>query len=257
LRVNERYFLWLLKKSLEVPQLPKLGDQKCIPRWRKSFIRHPSASSFQGESAERVFQQPLLITTAMWKATRDRRKVSVMKGVSLALLLYLLGSLAVGQTAANKVIPGSTSVCEIVEHPDRFEGQSVTLHARYNVNWEWGAWIVDERCDKGLWVALANGYSTPTYLSKLYIERNSAFYSFQKQERLLCNGMDLLCEFDFLEADFTGVVVGPNHFPERPFQHSSVLVVSNIAKPKLHRDEHPMDTRLPALPSEIPEPTQQ
>jgi hypothetical protein len=45
---------WLLKKSLQW-KLPKLGDQKCIPTWRKSFIVHPSASSFQGEDAERVF----------------------------------------------------------------------------------------------------------------------------------------------------------------------------------------------------------
>jgi hypothetical protein len=67
--------MWLLKKSLEVPQLPKLGDQKCIPRWRKSFIRHPSASSFQGESAERVFQQPQAIAQvcAVCSPTRKRR----------------------------------------------------------------------------------------------------------------------------------------------------------------------------------------
>ena len=37
--------LWLLKKSRLVQKLPKLGDQKCIRRWRKSFIGHPSASS--------------------------------------------------------------------------------------------------------------------------------------------------------------------------------------------------------------------
>jgi len=37
---------WLLKKSRLVQKLPKLGDQKCIPRWRKSFIGHPSVSSF-------------------------------------------------------------------------------------------------------------------------------------------------------------------------------------------------------------------
>jgi uncharacterized repeat protein (TIGR03803 family) len=39
-----------------------LGDQKCIPRWRKSFVGHPSASSFLCEEVERVFQQPRLIT---------------------------------------------------------------------------------------------------------------------------------------------------------------------------------------------------
>jgi hypothetical protein len=63
--VNERYCLWLLKKSLRVEKLPKLGDQKCIPRWRKSFIEHPSASGFQGESVERVFQRPRLLSTTI------------------------------------------------------------------------------------------------------------------------------------------------------------------------------------------------
>jgi hypothetical protein len=53
---------WLLKKSLQWQKLPKLGDRKCIPRWRKSFIGHPSASRFLCEDAERVFQQPQAIT---------------------------------------------------------------------------------------------------------------------------------------------------------------------------------------------------
>ena len=54
---------WLLKKSLQCQKLPKLGDQKCIPRWRTSFIEHPSASSFLCADAERLFQQPRDATT--------------------------------------------------------------------------------------------------------------------------------------------------------------------------------------------------
>ena len=65
----------------------------------------------------------------------------------------------------------------------------------------------------------------------------------------------MLCEFDYIEADFTGVVVGPNHFPERPLEHASVLVVVSVADSKLHRNEHPMDTQVPALPSKVPDPT--
>ena len=53
---------WLLKKSLQGQKLPKSDDQKCIPRRRKSFIGHPSASSFLREEAKRVFQQPPAIT---------------------------------------------------------------------------------------------------------------------------------------------------------------------------------------------------
>jgi hypothetical protein len=73
---NLRYRLWLLKKSLQWQKLPKFGDQKCIPTWRKSFIGHPSASSFLREDSKRVFQQTRLITTArresqapVWQST--------------------------------------------------------------------------------------------------------------------------------------------------------------------------------------------
>ena len=40
---------------------PNSGDQKCIRNRRKSFIAHPSASSFKGNLCERVFQQPQAI----------------------------------------------------------------------------------------------------------------------------------------------------------------------------------------------------
>jgi len=42
-----RYWLWLLKNSFRGQKVPKLGDQKCIPRSRKSIVGHPGASSFQ------------------------------------------------------------------------------------------------------------------------------------------------------------------------------------------------------------------
>jgi len=57
----------------------------------------------------------------------------------------------------------------------------------------------------------------------------------------------------WVEADFTGVLVGPGHFPDRPLEYASVLIVTNIAGSKLHRDEHPMGTDPPHLPNEIPE----
>lgn len=94
--------------------------------------------------------------------------------------------------------------------------------------------------------------NVPT-LDRLLAETEYQFDAFRKKEKLLCNGMGLLCEFDFLEADFTGVVVGPNHFPQRPLPDNSVLVVTSIAAPKLHRDEHPMGTQKPPLPNTIPE----
>lgn len=167
------------------------------------------------------------------------------------MVLSSFGSLGVGQTAAEKGIPAHTSVCEIIENPEHFEGRRVRVHGRYSVDWEWGAGIVDERCDRGIRVAFAKGYNTPGYLSKLYVEKNGAFHSFEEQERSLCS-MSLLCEFDYIEVDFIGIVVGPNRFPERALENESVLVVSSIVDSKLHRK----DAQIPALPSEIPDSTQ-
>jgi hypothetical protein len=36
----------------------EMGDQKCIGCQRKSFIGHPSATFFEHDFWERVFQQP-------------------------------------------------------------------------------------------------------------------------------------------------------------------------------------------------------
>jgi hypothetical protein len=36
----------------------EMGDQKCIGRRRKSFVRHPCGMFFERDFWERVFQQP-------------------------------------------------------------------------------------------------------------------------------------------------------------------------------------------------------
>jgi hypothetical protein len=43
----------------------KMGDQKCIPGRRKSLIGHPSATIFQRDLRERVFQQLRLFATVI------------------------------------------------------------------------------------------------------------------------------------------------------------------------------------------------
>lgn len=165
--------------------------------------------------------------------------MSSMRTLALTWVVSMLTVVAFGQQAQERMCPSCVSVCEIAHNPERFEGDFVTLRARYTVNWEWGAWIGQERCDRGIEVVFANGYSRPGDSSKLYLQHDSAFDAFSKKERQLCNGMSFLCEFDFLEADFTGVVVGPKHFSELIRPDATVLVVTAVSNSKLHRDEHP------------------
>jgi len=48
----------------------KLGDQKCMPSRRSSFIGHPSAASFQRSPGKRVFQQPRPLSFTTWIGKR-------------------------------------------------------------------------------------------------------------------------------------------------------------------------------------------
>jgi hypothetical protein len=40
----------------------KMGDRKCLRKWRSSFVGHPSAILFLQISREGVFQQPQSIS---------------------------------------------------------------------------------------------------------------------------------------------------------------------------------------------------
>ena len=153
------------------------------------------------------------------------------------------------QTAHEKTPPMHVSVCEVGNSPDKFRGKLITVHGRFTSNWEWGAWIGADSCDATLEFIPANGFSSPSYLSNLYLRRDAAFRTFEKQARLLCNG-EPFCDFDYLEADFTGVVVAPHEVRFWADHNDATLVVTAIADSTLHRDER---NQSPPLPSAIPD----
>jgi hypothetical protein len=47
----------------------KSGDRKCPGDWEKSFVELPDAIQFLQILGERVFQQPPLFATLIWKRT--------------------------------------------------------------------------------------------------------------------------------------------------------------------------------------------
>src|ERR1700755_3311222 len=99
-----------------------------------------------------------------------------MKTLAVAWLACMLALAAFGQGTVDKAPENQASLCEVAHNPGEFEGDLFTVRGRYNSHWEWGAWIGEERCDKSLIVVLANGYSTPSYLSNLYISDDVAFH---------------------------------------------------------------------------------
>lgn len=162
------------------------------------------------------------------------------------LLASFVAFESLAQTAAAKrdAKPIQSSVCELSKHPTKFDGKRVTIHARYFTNWEWGAWLTDARCSTNTVKFLSPGaYGTPPRYRTLRKGNDDGFQDFKEKELLLCNGMSLLCDFDYLEADFTGILVAGKRLsrPENGF------VVTNVGSAKLHADEHSL-----LVPSEVP-----
>jgi len=69
--LNERYRLWVLKKSIFLKTNEDLGDIRCLGKPRKSFVGHPNAILFSQISREGVFQQPRLLSTLYFRFSRD------------------------------------------------------------------------------------------------------------------------------------------------------------------------------------------
>ena len=174
-----------------------------------------------------------------------------MKAFVIGWATAVLTIAAFAQATPEKAQPVHVSVCDVGNSPDKFRGKMVTVHGRFNSNWEWGAWIRADNCDATLEFIPANGFSSPSYLSNVYIRRDAAFRTFEKQARLLCDGAPL-CDFDYLEADFTGVVVGPHEVRFWADHNDATLVVTAIADSKLHRDESNQSPQLPSAIS-VPE----
>lgn len=170
--------------------------------------------------------------------------LAVLEHSATTLLLILLLTARIGFAAKAKgdATPIRASVCELAKHPERFDGKQVTIPARYFTTWEWGSSLVDARCATSAVKFLAPGaYDTPPQYKKLRDARTDR--DFNDKASVLCNGWNLLCDFDYLEAEFTGIFVAARRLA-RP---ESGLVVTSVSNAKLHANEHRL-----LVPSEIP-----
>jgi hypothetical protein len=99
-----------------------------------------------------------LISPTIWNSRDCERRFLFMKGPALSCSAIILAAAAFGQTTAEKALPIQTPVCELANSSERFQGQFVTVRGRYDSNWERGAWIGADHCDKTLTFVLANGF---------------------------------------------------------------------------------------------------
>jgi hypothetical protein len=119
-----------------------------------------------------------------------------------------------------------TSLCEALAHPARFDRKTVRFRAKYGGTWE-GRWLSDDHCD-GVGELVLPGYSelAERYgISKLAertedLVRDSAWQYFDSSSRRLYTGMSVTRadgtidqgDYDYLTADFTGVLVVKRNF---------------------------------------------
>ncbi len=155
-----------------------------------------------------------------------------------------------------------TSLCEVLRNPKEFNGKIIKVRARTSVNWEWGVFLNDPECERSGGVNLKISPSEPLLPSRyasLSLIHDDGFREFDEKSNLLCNGMTEACGFDYLEADFTGVLMSIDDFRiENNFGNgfgargmSKVqLVMLQVANSKLHAVEGPLP-KDSGIPTEI------
>jgi hypothetical protein len=94
----------------------------------------------------------------------------------------------------------------------------------------------------------------PSKYSGLKVDEDAGYRAFEEKEKLLCNGMNL-CDYDSIEADFTGTFVSWNRLKGIAPAESkeSILIVTRISDPKLRDSEERLKTVPAEVPDKIPE----
>lgn len=180
-----------------------------------------------------------------------------MRAALLSIMLsYLVVIGSIAQTTKEPVA-AKVSICELAASPDRFDGRNLTVHAHYFINWEWGTGLQGQGC-KGVPVRYSTPASAyiPLQYSTLKIDQNAGYRAFKEKEKLLCNGMKLRCDYDTIEADFTGTFVSWKRLTgTAPVGRTeSVLIVTRISDPKLReREAQRIREPAPTVPDKIPE----
>jgi hypothetical protein len=156
---------------------------------------------------------------------RCRFKVAFL----FAVLLTISSLHGQVRSRSTSPVPGAflpISLCEALAHPARFDGKTVRSRAKYGGTFE-GSWLSDDHCD-GVGELVLPGYSelAERYgISKVAeraedMVRDSAWRYFDSSSRRLYTGMSVTRadgtidqgDYDYLTADFTGVLVVKRNF---------------------------------------------
>jgi hypothetical protein len=120
----------------------------------------------------------------------------------------------------------TTSICEVIAHPIRFDGRQVKLRAKYSGTFE-GTWLTDSRCNAMGELMLpydhnlATVYGVDDLITKLStrygindVVRDQAWEQFEFSSRRLYTGLTeptAKC-FDFVAGEFYGIIAVKRNF---------------------------------------------
>jgi hypothetical protein len=143
-------------------------------------------------------------------------------------VVVVLASLLVGAPGTPTTV-ASVSLCELLAHPDQFDGRTVRLRANYSGTWE-GYYLTDTACTalhaqgEGIvYVAGTNDLTLPRHLSVEFVNDDGA-REFAVAAKSICNGMNEThyvagkvesCQYDYVTADFVGLIVVKKGFRVR------------------------------------------
>ena len=112
----------------------------------------------------------------------------------------------------------STSVCEVLAHPERFQEKVVTMRVRYSGTWE-GFYLSDASCkgdeNQGTDLIYVATPSDPTLPREYTVSanKNAEWQGFYNAAKHICNGLEIeKCYYDYVSADFSGLVIVKSDF---------------------------------------------
>lgn len=108
------------------------------------------------------------------------------------------------------------SLCGVLDSPELFDGKIVKVRANYGGTWE-GFYLFDPSCsnrhkkgENAVCVAPYDDAVPPRYRVK-FVDDGGA-RQFGAAVKLICNGMDMRCRYDYVTADFTGMIAVKRDF---------------------------------------------
>lgn len=157
-----------------------------------------------------------------------------MKTVAIASVITVLIGTAVTQEQNTPQVMIAVPICELIRHPEKYDGKTVQIRARLRDHWEMGPRLTQENCKKFVYFTYPDGPELPAAIAMLRMNEDPLTSDFREKRKALCNGSDTMCDFSVVAADFTGVFVSQKRLSNH--WDAPVLVVTGVGQAKWTRN---------------------